>query len=54
LSGRLIQTQTTTPAYTGQQVNTTFNMGSLQSGSYVIKIMDQQNGVLATKTMLKQ
>jgi uncharacterized repeat protein (TIGR01451 family) len=54
LSGRLIQTQTMTPAYTGQLVNANFNMGGLQSGSYVIKIVDQQNGVLATKTMLKQ
>jgi len=54
LSGRLIQTQTLIPAYTGQLVNATFDMGGLQSGSYVIKIMDQQNGVLATKNLLKQ
>jgi PKD repeat protein len=54
LAGRTLQIQTVTPSSRGVNVLATMNTRGLQSGSYVLYISDQQNGFLATKTILKQ
>ena len=54
LQGRVLQVQTVTPMSAGANVIATFNTRNLLSGSYIIYILDTQNGLLATKQILKQ